>query len=65
MATLTRQESSLQQRITGGIVGGIAGGLVFGLMMAMMGMLPMVASVIGSESALVGFLYHMFNRALC
>jgi hypothetical protein len=40
------------------------GGLVFGAMMAMMGMLPMVASVVGSKSALIGFLYHMFNSAI-
>jgi uncharacterized membrane protein YagU involved in acid resistance len=32
--------------------------------MAVMGMLPMVASVVGSESALVGFLYHMFNSVV-
>jgi uncharacterized membrane protein YagU involved in acid resistance len=33
-------------------------------MMAMIGMLPMVASVVGSKSALIGFLYHMFNSAI-
>lgn len=49
MATIARHEHTLQQRIIGGIVGGIAGGLVFG---AMMGMLPMVAGVLGSQSAL-------------
>jgi len=46
------------------VVGGIVGGLVFGAMMGMMGMLPMVASVVGSESAAVGFLYHMFNSVV-
>ena len=51
----------LAQRILGGVIGGIVGGLVFGAMMAMMGMLPMVASVVGSKAASVGFLYHMFN----
>lgn len=55
---------SLAQRIVGGIIGGIVGGLVFGGMMAMMGMLPMVASVVGSESAGVGFIYHMFNSVV-
>jgi len=30
----------------------------------MMGMLPMVAMVVGSESAVVGFLYHMFNSVI-
>ncbi len=67
MAT-TAQESragvTLRQRIVGGVIGGVAGGLVFGAMMAMMGMLPMVASVVGSNSAVVGFLYHMFNSVV-
>jgi hypothetical protein len=67
MAT-TAQESragvTLKQRIIGGVVGGIAGGLVFGAWMAMMGMLPMVASVVGSQSAVVGFIYHMFNSVI-
>jgi len=61
---MARHEHALQQRIIGGIVGGIAGGLVFGAMMGMMGMLPMVAGVVGSQSALVGFVYHMFNSVI-
>jgi hypothetical protein len=60
MAT-TAQESragaTLRQRIVGGVIGGVAGGLIFGAWMGMMGMLPMVASV-------VGFLYHMFNSVI-
>ncbi len=64
MATVANREHTLTQRIIGGIVGGIAGGLVFGAMMGMMGMLPMVASVVGSQSALVGFVYHMFNSVI-
>jgi len=55
---------TLVQRIVGGVVGGIAGGLVFGAMMGMMGMLSMVAGVVGSESAGAGFLYHMFNSVV-
>jgi uncharacterized membrane protein YagU involved in acid resistance len=60
----THTSVPLAQRIIGGVVGGIAGGLVFGAWMAMMGMLPMVASVVGSQSPLVGFLYHMFNSVI-
>jgi uncharacterized membrane protein YagU involved in acid resistance len=30
----------------------------------MMGMLPMVAMVVGSKSVLVGFVYHMFNSVI-
>ena len=67
MAT-TAQESragvTLKQRIVGGVVGGVAGGLVFGAWMGIMGMLPMVASVVGSQSPVVGFLYHMFNSVI-
>ncbi|WP_229662403.1 hypothetical protein [Agromyces bauzanensis] len=43
----------------GGVGGGIAGGMVFGMLMAMMGMLPTIASMVGSDSALVGFGIHM------
>jgi len=66
VATAARSnvESSAGQRIVGGVIGGIVGGLVFGMMMAMMGMLPMIANIVGSESAGVGFLYHMFNSAV-
>ena len=66
MATRTQAsaDSSLVQRLIGGVVGGIAGGIVFGAMMGMMGMLPMVASVVGSQSPFVGFLYHMFNSVI-
>src|SRR5918995_4637479 len=66
MATRTQAttSTSLVQRIIGGVVGGIVGGLVFGAMMAMMGMLPMVASVVGSKAASIGFLYHMFNSVV-
>jgi uncharacterized membrane protein YagU involved in acid resistance len=67
MAT-TAQESragaTLRQRIVGGVIGGVAGGLVFGAWMGIVGMLPMVASVVGSQSAVVGFIYHMFNSVI-
>ncbi len=66
MVTRSRATASgsLVQRIIGGVVGGVAGGLVFGAMMGTMGMLPMVASVVGSGSAAIGFLYHMFNSVI-
>ena len=49
---------------TAGIYGGLIAGLVFGAMMGMMGMLEMVARVVRSDSALVGFFYHLFNSAV-
>lgn len=51
--------ASLSRRIAAGVVGGIAGGLIFGILMAMMGMLPMIASMVGSDSAALGFGIHM------
>jgi phage shock protein PspC (stress-responsive transcriptional regulator) len=49
----------MNQKVIGGVVGGLAGGVVFGMMMAMIGMLPMIAGMVGSASAVVGFLVHM------
>jgi hypothetical protein len=70
MATAARRDDgagagiSWVQRLVAGIIGGVVGGLAFGALMAMMGMLPMVASIVGSKSALVGFVYHMFNSVI-
>ncbi|WP_347755661.1 hypothetical protein [Agrococcus sp. ProA11] len=64
MDTATRSAEAptatrLGRRALAGAVGGIAGGLAFGALMAMMGMLPMIASLVGSTSAAVGFGIHM------
>ncbi len=42
-----------------GIIGGLAGGLVFGIMMQAMGLMPMIAAMIGAESIIVGWLIHL------
>ncbi|AFZ66244.1 hypothetical protein [Deinococcus peraridilitoris] len=52
------------QNLKAGVVGGLAGGVVFGVMMATMGMLPMIASLVGSESAAVGLLVHLLISAV-
>ncbi len=54
---------SLVSSIIAGAIAGLGGGLVFGMMMAVMGMLPMVAMLAGSESAAVGFIVHMVISA--
>jgi hypothetical protein len=54
----------LARRVAAGVLGGIAGGLVFGVLMTMMGMLPMIASMVGSDSALVGFGVHVVISVL-
>ncbi|MGH2537075.1 MAG: hypothetical protein ACRDHL_06755 [Candidatus Promineifilaceae bacterium] len=42
-----------------GAAGGLVGGLALGALMAAMGMLPTVAGLVGSQSAVVGFLVHI------
>ncbi len=47
-----------------GAYGGIAGGLVFGAMMGVMGMLPMIGSMVGQPTAAAGFVVHMANSVI-
>ncbi len=47
-----------------GAYGGFAGGLIFGAMMGMMGMLPMIGSMVGQPTAAVGFVVHMVNSVI-
>lgn len=42
-----------------GIIGGLAGGLVFGIMMWQMGMLSMIGSMVGVNSAWAGAAIHL------
>ncbi|MEA3336296.1 MAG: hypothetical protein U9R25_10330 [Chloroflexota bacterium] len=53
------ESRSLVSSIIAGAIAGLGGGLVFGMMMAMMGMLPMVAMLVKSQSPIVGFIVHM------
>lgn len=46
-------------RLAAGVAGGLAGGVVFGTLMQMMGMLPMVAMLVGAESIAVGWVVHL------
>lgn len=45
--------------IKAGVVGGLIAGVVFGAMMGMMGMLPMIAKLLGGSSAVFGFILHL------
>ncbi len=47
-----------------GTYGGLAGGMIFGGMMGMMGMLPMIGSMVGQPTAVAGFVVHMANSAI-
>lgn len=61
-------------RLVAGIVGGLIAGVVFGMMMQMMmaptpegGQMPMinmVGMIVGSPTAVAGWLYHLFNSAV-
>jgi uncharacterized membrane protein YagU involved in acid resistance len=51
--------SSITHRLVYGVVGGLAGGIVFGMLMQMMGMIPMVAKLVGSDAAAVGWIVHL------
>jgi uncharacterized membrane protein YagU involved in acid resistance len=53
------QVSDFRQMGKASVVGGILAGFIFGVLMQMMGMLPMIASMFGSESLLVGWVVHM------
>lgn len=64
----------MTSRIGAGVVAGLAAGVVFGMMISMMSvptpdggsmpMMVMIASVVGSTSMVVGWIYHLFNSAV-
>ncbi len=64
--TAARQQSttSTQQGVLHGVLGGLAGGVVFGLMMQSLGMMGMIAMLVGSESIAVAWVVHLAISAL-
>lgn len=56
--------STTTSQLVRGAFGGLAGGVVFGMLMQMMGMITMVAMLVGSQSAAVGWLVHLAISAL-
>lgn len=64
MATSTLQQAAQSRHrtsssIKAGALAGLGGGVIFGIIMAMMGMLPMVAGLVGSSNALTGIVLHL------
>lgn len=59
LATRTTARPALTTRLVRGIAGGLVGGMVFGMMMQMMGAIPMIAKLVGSDSLVVGWLVHL------
>jgi uncharacterized membrane protein YagU involved in acid resistance len=51
--------TALPTRLAAGVAAGLAGGIIFGILMQMMGMIPMVAMLVGSEAVAVGWLVHL------
>lgn len=51
--------TALPVRVAAGVAGGLVGGLMFGVLMQMMGMIPMVAMLVGSTSVALGWLVHL------
>lgn len=47
------------EHIKAGIISGIIAGIVFGALMGMMGMLPMIAKLLGGSSVIFGFSLHL------
>lgn len=58
-ASTTPATVALPTRLVAGIAGGLAGGVMFGILMQMMGMIPMVAMLVGSKAVAVGWLVHL------
>jgi hypothetical protein len=64
----------MRSKLVAGAVSGVLAGIVFGVLMHMMSaptpeggsmpMMAMVAMVVGSQSLVVGWLYHLFNSAV-
>jgi hypothetical protein len=55
----TEERVSFSTSLKASVIGGIVAGIIFGIVMHMMGMIPMIASMMGSESVVVGWVIHM------
>lgn len=56
--------ATMGRRIIAGVIGGLSGGLAFGVLMAVMGMLPMVAALVGGSSPVLGLGVHLVNSVV-
>lgn len=67
MNTLTATPSApanTRNSVGNGILAGLAGGVIFGIMMQMMGIMAMLAMMMGSKSDLVGWMIHLMISAI-
>lgn len=59
MGSVVSRAPASTDSLSSGVIGGLAGGVVFGMLMQMMGMVSMVAMLVGSESVAVGWFVHL------
>lgn len=55
----TSKTSGYSKVVKASLIGSTVAGVVFGIYMQVMGMIPVLASMLGSESLVVGWLMHM------
>lgn len=55
---------SMSTKASTGAIAGLIGGVVFGIMMTMMGSIKMIAQMMGSDSAVVGWMVHLMISAI-
>lgn len=60
----TTRADGLPRRLIWGAVAGVAGGIVMSVPLGMVGMLPMIAGLVGSGSAVVGAIVHLAISAI-
>lgn len=53
------KKSNLMRSLKASVIGGIVAGIVFGIFMQLMGKMPMLAGMMGSQSVAVGWMIHI------
>ncbi|MBA2720121.1 MAG: hypothetical protein H0U52_12925 [Chloroflexi bacterium] len=64
MSPLPDVRRQVRQTLAPGLIAGLIGGIAFGAAMAELGVLPTVASLVRTDSPLVGFVVHMAIAAI-
>ncbi len=63
-SNLTLSNSAIASQVEIGVVSGLFAGGIFGVQMLLAEMMPMIASMIGSDSIVIGFIIHMLISAV-
>lgn len=62
--TTIRTQTRERHFVKAGVTGGLVGGIFFGFLLAGLGLLPVIAELVGSRSVIIGFTVHMAISAL-